>query len=103
MPPQQVNLHVFGFEMLAASDLGKVSIRYRLVACQPVDPITIHVDAYRVSGGGWLRLALKSVAGDGQVTSIELVGLGASLFQIWAQGRGCLNRAKRALATLHAA
>jgi hypothetical protein len=30
-------------------------------------------DAYRVTEGGWLRLALKNVGGDGQVAAIELV------------------------------
>jgi len=70
---RQVNLHVFGFELLAPTDVGSVAVRYRRVACAPVDPITLHVDAYRVAEGGWLRLALKSVAGDGQMRSIELV------------------------------
>ncbi|KAI8465741.1 MAG: RlpA-like double-psi beta-barrel-protein domain-containing protein-containing protein [Monoraphidium minutum] len=74
----QVNLHVFGFEMLAATDLGRVDIRYRLVACEPVDPITIHVDAYRVTEGGWLRLALKDVAGEGQITAVELAPAAAT-------------------------
>ncbi|GBF95981.1 hypothetical protein Rsub_08104 [Raphidocelis subcapitata] len=67
-----VNLHVFGFELIAPTDIGSVAIRYRRVACAPVDPIAIHVDAYRVTKGGWLRLALKNVAGD-QVTAVELV------------------------------
>ena len=75
----QVNLHAFGFELLAPTDVGSVAVRYRRVDCRPVDPIAVHVDAYRVGAGGWLRLALKNVGGDGQVTSIELVRGGAWL------------------------
>ena len=41
----------------------------RSASCHP----TPLADAYRVSEGGWLRLALKNVAGDGQITSVELV------------------------------
>lgn len=44
----QVNLHVFGFELMAPADVGFVPIRYRRVACAPVDPITIHIGAPRV-------------------------------------------------------
>ncbi|KIY98908.1 hypothetical protein MNEG_9055 [Monoraphidium neglectum] len=74
----QVNLHVFGFEMLAPTDLGTVDVRYRLIACEPVDPITIHVDAYRVTEGGWLRLALKNIGGDGQIAAVELAPAAAT-------------------------
>lgn len=69
---QKVNLHVFGFELLAPADRGSVGVRYRRVECAPVDPLTIHIDAYRATAGGWLRLALKNVAGDAQIASIEL-------------------------------
>jgi hypothetical protein len=42
-PSTQVNLHVFGFENLAPTDVGTTAIRYRRIACQPVDPITLHI------------------------------------------------------------
>jgi hypothetical protein len=44
-PPTQVNLHVYGFEPMAETDQGAVAIRYRRIACAPVDPITVHVGA----------------------------------------------------------
>jgi hypothetical protein len=44
------------------------------VECEPIDSMTIHVDAFRVSAGGWLRLALSNVAGDGGITAVELAG-----------------------------
>lgn len=47
-PCLQVNLHVFGFEMLAPTDLGSVQVKYRRVACSPVDPITIHIGVLRL-------------------------------------------------------
>jgi hypothetical protein len=37
-------------------------------------PLPSPPDAFRVAFGGWLRLSLKNVAGDGQITAVELVG-----------------------------
>lgn len=44
----------------------------RLVECEPSDPITIHLQDFRASEGGWMRLALKNVAGDAGLTAVEL-------------------------------
>ncbi len=49
-----------------------LQVAYRLTECAPVDNITVRVDGYRIGQGGWLRLSLKDVAGDGGITSIEL-------------------------------
>ncbi|KAG2486787.1 hypothetical protein HYH03_014586 [Edaphochlamys debaryana] len=68
----QINLHAFAFERIGRLKLGSAPIRYRQVECSPVDNITVRVDGFRVSQGGWLRIALKSVAGDGGVTRVEL-------------------------------
>jgi len=42
------------------------------VECQPQGPIVAKVVAYRASGGGFLSLALESVAGSGRITNVEL-------------------------------
>lgn len=44
------------------------------VPCDPPGGITVYVDTYRVTQGGWIRLALIGVAGAGGVTSVELKG-----------------------------
>lgn len=42
------------------------------VECQPQGPIVAKVVAYRASGGGFLSLALESVAGSGRIVNVEL-------------------------------
>ncbi len=42
------------------------------VECEPVDDITIHIDTYRTVPSTWIRLSLKSVAGDAGITAVEL-------------------------------
>lgn len=42
------------------------------VPCNFTGNITVAVDQYRAGGGGWIRLSLKNVAGDGGLKSLEL-------------------------------
>jgi hypothetical protein len=42
------------------------------VDCEPDGNIVVDVDQFRTSDGGYARLALKSVAGSGDLTSVEL-------------------------------
>jgi hypothetical protein len=45
---------------------------FRLVECEPTDPVTVHIMDYRANEGGWIRLALKNVAGDAALIKVEL-------------------------------
>jgi hypothetical protein len=49
----------------------------RLVTCTPADPIIVHIQDYRATLGGWLRLAFKNVAGDAALTAVELATSGS--------------------------
>lgn len=42
------------------------------VDCAPPGDIVIDVNTFRSSSGGYIRLALESVAGDGGLESVEL-------------------------------
>jgi hypothetical protein len=43
-----------------------------LVECQPTDPVIVHIMDYRATEGGWIRLALKNIAGDAALTAVEI-------------------------------
>ncbi|KAF8072373.1 EXPA5 [Scenedesmus sp. PABB004] len=74
-----VNMHVLSFEQLAPVRLGRVGIRFRLVACEPADPITIHISGHRTTEGGWLRVAFTNVGGvDGALVAVEAASAGAN-------------------------
>lgn len=77
-----VNIHVLGFEQVAGLPFGRAHIRYRLVECEPADPIIIHIMDYRATAGGWMRLALKNVAGDAALTAVE-IGTGTGNASAW--------------------
>jgi hypothetical protein len=49
----------------------------RLVTCTPADPIIVHIQDYRATLGGWIRLAFKNVAGDAALTAVELAVAGS--------------------------
>ncbi|KAG2431183.1 hypothetical protein HXX76_009711 [Chlamydomonas incerta] len=68
----ELNLHAFAFEQIAQLKHGSVAIEYRQVECSPADNMTVVVDGFRVSQGGWLRLSIKSVASDGGISRVEL-------------------------------
>jgi hypothetical protein len=58
------------------------------VNCEPPGPIAVNVDQYRTAGGSWLRLALRSVAGSGDVANVQLansdkVGVQCTLHSVW--------------------
>ncbi|KAF6259123.1 hypothetical protein COO60DRAFT_1044380 [Scenedesmus sp. NREL 46B-D3] len=72
-----INMHAFAYEQLAPLKNGRTSIRYRLVTCTPADPIIVHIQNYRATLGGWLRLAFKNVAGDAALTAVELAPAGS--------------------------
>lgn len=42
------------------------------VDCNPPGNIVVNVNDFRSSAGGYLKLSLKSVAGDGKLESVEL-------------------------------
>lgn len=42
------------------------------VECAPPTNVTLDVDQFRATEGGYIRLALESVAGSGSITAIEL-------------------------------
>jgi hypothetical protein len=46
------------------------------VECEPTDPVIIHIMDYRATEGGWMRLALKNVAGDAALTAVEIAAGG---------------------------
>ncbi|PNW73437.1 hypothetical protein CHLRE_14g631950v5 [Chlamydomonas reinhardtii] len=68
----ELNLHAFAFEQISQLKYGSVAIQYRQVECSPADNMTVVVDGFRVSQGGWLRLSIKSVASDGGISRVEL-------------------------------
>ncbi|WIA07996.1 hypothetical protein OEZ85_007467 [Tetradesmus obliquus] len=72
-----INMHVFAFEQLAPLKYGRTTVRYRLVTCTPADPIIVHIQDYRATLGGWIRLAFKNVAGDAGLTAVELASAGS--------------------------
>eukprot|EP00775_Hariotina_reticulata_P006849 gene6849-7067_t len=49
------------------------------VPCTFSSPIAINVDQYRPTAGGWIRLSVRNVAGDGSVTGVQLGKDGAWL------------------------
>ncbi|KAL4440660.1 hypothetical protein ABPG77_000369 [Micractinium sp. CCAP 211/92] len=59
-------------KMAPGLPLGQVSGRFRRVNCNPPGNVQVHVDTYRATEGGWLRLALTQVAGAGDIASIQL-------------------------------
>lgn len=74
----QLNLEAWAFNTLAPLDVGRVPIQWRQVPCPARGGIVVNVDAFRTSGGGWLRLSLKNVAGEGGLTSVQLSKAGAA-------------------------
>ncbi len=78
-PPPPPQMHVFSFERLAPLRFGRISVRFRLVPCEPADPIIIHISGFRTTDGGWLRLAFKSLASDAGLVSVELAASGSDV------------------------
>eukprot|EP00878_Enallax_costatus_P003040 GHUV01003238.1.p1 GENE.GHUV01003238.1~~GHUV01003238.1.p1 ORF type:complete len:361 (+),score=78.47 GHUV01003238.1:811-1893(+) len=66
----QVNLYATGFSKFASLDLGRVGIKFRQVACAFNGGIVVHIDAFRPEKGGYLKLALRNVAGMAGITSV---------------------------------
>eukprot|EP00887_Chlorella_sp_A99_P006304 scaffold3.g6304.t1 len=69
----QLNLSPDTFARLAPLSSGLAPIHFRTVECAPPlgSNITVVVDAWRTSEGGWLRLAVSNVGGPG-LASVEL-------------------------------
>eukprot|EP00887_Chlorella_sp_A99_P003678 scaffold7.g3678.t1 len=57
---------------LANPEKGLVAVKWRQVECAPPTNVTLDVDQFRATEGGYIRLALESVAGSGSITAIEL-------------------------------
>ncbi|GAB4820958.1 hypothetical protein N2152v2_008004 [Parachlorella kessleri] len=62
------------FRSLVTDSVGEVAGRFRRVPCDPPSGITVHVDNYRATQGGWIRLGLVGVAGTGDITSVDIKG-----------------------------
>ncbi|PRW55961.1 barwin-like endoglucanase [Chlorella sorokiniana] len=60
------------FGQLVPGPLGSVAGRVRRVNCSPPGPIAVAVDQWQVTGGSWLRLSLKDVAGSGDIVGVSL-------------------------------
>jgi hypothetical protein len=72
------------FAKLASPDLGRIKIEYREVPCTFEGGVIAHVDSYRSSGGGWVRMSFKNVNG-APLEKVEIAKVG------WAAGRPCLG------------
>lgn len=59
----QSHLQAAPFAKLASPDLGRIKIEYREVPCAFEGGVIAHVDSYRSSGGGWVRMSFKNVNG----------------------------------------
>ncbi|WIA28320.1 hypothetical protein OEZ86_010870 [Tetradesmus obliquus] len=74
---KELNVNARVFEALAPLSLGRVDVQYRQVACPFKGNITVRVTDYRTASGGWLRLGVRNVAGDGDLTMVELAKAGS--------------------------
>lgn len=74
----QLNLNAQVFDKLAPLDLGNMPIMYRQVPCPYSGNIVVRVNNYRSSAGGWLRLALRNVAGMADISSVHLARAGTT-------------------------
>ncbi|KXZ43913.1 hypothetical protein GPECTOR_77g10 [Gonium pectorale] len=64
--PLDLNLHYDAFAQLADTRVGVANLTYRYVTCPSLGrKISVYVNAFRPSEGGWLRLSVRDVAGDG--------------------------------------
>mmetsp|Transcript_9907 Transcript_9907/g.18467 ORF Transcript_9907/g.18467 Transcript_9907/m.18467 type:complete len:302 (-) Transcript_9907:69-974(-) len=77
--PETLNMNAYAFQQLISLDVGSVAIQYRQVECTPLDNITVRVGKYRTTDGGWIRLNLMDVGGDGGIASVELSGLSTAV------------------------
>jgi hypothetical protein len=57
------------------------------VACPFKGGITVRVTDYRTASGGWIRLGLRNVAGDGDITMVELAKVSAIVATNMRSGR----------------
>ncbi|KAG2482427.1 hypothetical protein HYH03_018631 [Edaphochlamys debaryana] len=69
----ELNLHADAFAALAEPSVGKFNVTYRAVACPSFGlNMSLFLSAYRRSAGGYLRLAVRDVAGDGGLAEVAL-------------------------------
>lgn len=59
------------------------------VPCPNTSNIIVNVDQYRASGGGWIKLSFKKVAGDGGLTYVGIAGAGSDQVSSAAAVRAC--------------
>jgi hypothetical protein len=57
---------------VAPAAVGRVNISWQQVACQPSGPIEVEVLRSRQDLGGYIALALQSVAGNGRIAGVDL-------------------------------
>ncbi|WIA34463.1 hypothetical protein OEZ86_012795 [Tetradesmus obliquus] len=74
----QLNLNAQVFDKLAFLELGNMPIMYRQVPCPFAGNIVVRVNNYRATAGGWLRLALRNVAGNADISSVEVARAGTA-------------------------
>ncbi|GFH22040.1 uncharacterized protein HaLaN_19441, partial [Haematococcus lacustris] len=70
----RINLFALAFQEIGRIKFGTIAVEYRQVACKPPDNIEVRVDARRPIDGGYLRLTLRNVAGDGGLTAVDIRG-----------------------------
>eukprot|EP00803_Ostreobium_quekettii_P005677 evm.model.scf_1759.4 EVM.evm.TU.scf_1759.4 scf_1759:20146-24117(+) len=68
------NLHVNTFSQLSSPQDGGISVRIRKVSCAPGENILVTVNEYRATEGGYIKLAIRNVPGDGGLTALEIKG-----------------------------
>jgi expansin (peptidoglycan-binding protein) len=66
----QINLYATAFSKFASLDIGRIGIQYRQVPCPFNGSLTVHIDTFRPSKGGYIKLSLRNVAGTAGINSI---------------------------------
>ncbi|MEW5300769.1 MAG: hypothetical protein WDW36_003675 [Sanguina aurantia] len=67
-----INLPRRAFQQLGQQALGRLNVTYTTSPCQPSGNIIVHVDQFRLTQGGYLRLSLKNVGGLGGFVTVAL-------------------------------
>lgn len=67
----QINMQATAFSKMASLTTGNVEVQYRQVACPFTGGINVYVDSFRATGGGFMKIALRNVAGSADITSVK--------------------------------
>jgi len=89
-----INLQAAPFAKLASPDLGRIKIEYREVPCAFEGGVIAHVDSYRSSGGGWVRMSFKNVNG-APLEKVEIAKAASDSFRPMQRKFGAAFEASR--------